>query len=293
MRFSEDLASIIPPSHLDYLASIQPNASEPPSTDPAQEGHTHWHIPNYAEDHPRSPQPATLASQEIAPDETSRFHPSAVDRRRHGDEVYPRGARDSALWDDDSTVFNDSVYSLSSYRHPYDIQPPSLAYNMTGTGGPDVPETSRSLKSEGDDDANDDEIDKHKKRFAKKLEDRRRRKSELEDLQRNGGGVLSNLIDLYGVENGFDVESGTFRTPGRLGGLGPGDVDPRALDACQVLDPDDPLITGVKKNRLDGAEDLEKAKLRDMDYKSRRKVRQQMRIEFNITCAILTPCCFL
>ncbi|TFK29373.1 DUF1212-domain-containing protein [Coprinopsis marcescibilis] len=48
------------------------------------------------------------------------------------------------------------------------------------------------------------------------------------------------------------------------------------------LDPDDPRVTGMRPNHLD-EEDLEKNMLRSMDYRSRRKYMQRVRIKFNIT----------
>ncbi|KAH9943389.1 DUF1212-domain-containing protein [Epithele typhae] len=50
-----------------------------------------------------------------------------------------------------------------------------------------------------------------------------------------------------------------------------------------ALDPDDPRVTGVRKNQLDDPEDLEKAAMKHMTYRARRKLRARIRIEFNIT----------
>ncbi|PCH41220.1 DUF1212-domain-containing protein [Wolfiporia cocos MD-104 SS10] len=51
----------------------------------------------------------------------------------------------------------------------------------------------------------------------------------------------------------------------------------------QVLDADDPRITGIRKATLDDPDDIEKACLRQMTYKERRKYHSRVRIEFNIT----------
>jgi hypothetical protein len=51
-----------------------------------------------------------------------------------------------------------------------------------------------------------------------------------------------------------------------------------------LYDPDDPKVTGIKRQYLDDPEDIEKNVLRQMDYKTRRKARQKIRIEFNICC---------
>ncbi|KAF8812572.1 DUF1212-domain-containing protein [Phlegmacium glaucopus] len=50
-----------------------------------------------------------------------------------------------------------------------------------------------------------------------------------------------------------------------------------------VLDPDDPRLTGVKATQFDDQEDLEKNALRQMDYRARRKHIQRIRIEFNVS----------
>jgi hypothetical protein len=51
-----------------------------------------------------------------------------------------------------------------------------------------------------------------------------------------------------------------------------------------VLDPDDPRVTGMTSTQLDDQEDLEKNTLRQMDYRARRKHIQRIRIEFNVSC---------
>lgn len=52
----------------------------------------------------------------------------------------------------------------------------------------------------------------------------------------------------------------------------------------QMLDPDDPLLTGIQKEHVDDEADLERSVLKQMDYRSRRKERMRMRIEFNVSC---------
>ncbi|KAI0788559.1 DUF1212-domain-containing protein [Abortiporus biennis] len=54
----------------------------------------------------------------------------------------------------------------------------------------------------------------------------------------------------------------------------------------QLVDPDDPAVTGIRKRSLDDAEEAEKNIARQMSYKARRKERQRMRIEFNITSVL-------
>ncbi|KAF9055520.1 DUF1212-domain-containing protein [Hymenopellis radicata] len=54
-------------------------------------------------------------------------------------------------------------------------------------------------------------------------------------------------------------------------------------NSSQVLDPDDPLVTGNRARYLDDPEDIEKNALRQMDYRSRRKHLMRVKIEFNVT----------
>ncbi|TFK91845.1 DUF1212-domain-containing protein [Polyporus arcularius HHB13444] len=63
------------------------------------------------------------------------------------------------------------------------------------------------------------------------------------------------------------------------------------FDSCtsagsQVIDPDDPTITGERKKTLDDPEDIERACMKQMNYKARRKYQQRIRIEFNITSVL-------
>ncbi|KAI0638241.1 DUF1212-domain-containing protein [Trametes polyzona] len=62
--------------------------------------------------------------------------------------------------------------------------------------------------------------------------------------------------------------------------------DSYASNGSQVIDPDDPTVTGERKNTLDDPEDIERACMKQMSYKARRKLRQRIRIEFNITSVL-------
>ena len=59
----------------------------------------------------------------------------------------------------------------------------------------------------------------------------------------------------------------------------------------QVLDEDDPLVTGVHKQCLEDPEDAEEDVWRQMSYRKRRKERSRIRIEYNSSCksASLSP----
>ncbi|KAF8076533.1 hypothetical protein FPV67DRAFT_1558984 [Lyophyllum atratum] len=53
-----------------------------------------------------------------------------------------------------------------------------------------------------------------------------------------------------------------------------------------LLDPDDPRITGIEAKYLEDPEDVEKNALRQMDYRARRKHLTRIKIEFNVTSMI-------
>ncbi|KNZ81564.1 hypothetical protein J132_00530 [Termitomyces sp. J132] len=54
----------------------------------------------------------------------------------------------------------------------------------------------------------------------------------------------------------------------------------------EVLDPDDPRVTGIEAKSLEDPEDIEKNALRQMDYRTRRKHLTRIKIEFNVTSMI-------
>ncbi|KAH8102446.1 DUF1212-domain-containing protein [Cristinia sonorae] len=54
----------------------------------------------------------------------------------------------------------------------------------------------------------------------------------------------------------------------------------------QLLDADDPYITGNRVRSLDDEADLERNVLKQMDYRTRRKERERMKIEFNVSSVL-------
>lgn len=57
-------------------------------------------------------------------------------------------------------------------------------------------------------------------------------------------------------------------------------------DQDQFIDADDPRVTGVRRRNMDDPEDIERACLRQMSYKERRKYHSRSKIEFNITSVL-------
>ena len=67
------------------------------------------------------------------------------------------------------------------------------------------------------------------------------------------------------------------------------DVDGQEFDDMlyeQVVDPDDPVVTGTRKQWQEDYEDVEKQMFREMSYKQRRKQLSRIKIEYNISCAL-------
>ena len=187
-------------------------------------------------------------------------------------------------------------YSLSSYEHPYDIPPPERIHANTITSanairpsalresfGISVPDHAQEISTYGD----NNEGDQTQKRQ----------------------GILANMMQWYSMSN-----SGTHQIPSQnkpeltrrqpstfsendygyssaVNGMRRGGSTFSMMSfGSDVLDPDDPRVTGVRATQLDDQEDLEKNALRQMDYRSRRKHIQRIRIEFNVSCKFCCLC---
>lgn len=115
--------------------------------------------------------------------------------------------------------------------------------------------------------------------------------------QGGGGGIISTLADMYNSENydeadypPEDIErADPIEESIRAGRMAR--TDSEVSDDSAILDPDDPVITGVVRRHLDDQEDLENNVMRYMSYRARRKERARLKIQFNITCewSILLP----
>ena len=54
----------------------------------------------------------------------------------------------------------------------------------------------------------------------------------------------------------------------------------------QVVEPDDPAVTGAHKEFQEDYEDVERQMVREMSYKQRRKALSRIKIEYNISCKL-------
>ncbi|OBZ76083.1 Pheromone-regulated membrane protein 10 [Grifola frondosa] len=309
----DDNDYIVPPSGYpqDSSQDRSPRASQtfPRSGQPYATGDSslpQWNFPAYQNNYPAARLANQRANQDIPPhmmypsdrsrdynhlslpptgsvyDNSGSANPDSEDDSRR-----PSDASSSTLFDEAGRYAeDDSRYSMSSYRHPYDIKPPADAYSRSqpyhrGSGRP-----NQSTNSADEDEDRDDQTDVGDEGCNLGSRDDRRR------------GVLANMIDLYADNyarrNRDDDDSSESMS--RMNSYTPSAIssqpwnlrrrDSAASNNSQVIDPDDPTVTGERKAQLDDPEDIEKACMRQMSYKARRKLRQRIRIEFNITSVL-------
>lgn len=262
---------------------------------------------------PESIRPPTRGPRASVPDFTDPFsaqaHLRASRSRRPTLPGYAAEApvapdqrfRGRAHNDSESTLYEgeDSRYSMSSYQHPYDIPPPRNVYMwndderhvdfrnsegtltdieaQTSTGKDKYKEYDDVRLDDDDKDADDDNDFDH---------------CDANDTDGRRRGLFSNLIDLYGVDaEGENVPFQRRRFAQlhdeydeEMGGAPMRRSNTDNSQYSQLLDPDDPTITGVRKKCLDDYDDEKRTALRQMDYRKRRKEKQKIKIEFNVTC---------
>lgn len=168
--------------------------------------------------------------------------------------------------------------SLSYQKHPYDIQQPrSFRTDTKYTSLKErMPRNEISAPAEESEPPYGPEFD---------LEQTVEATAQLTHRRR---GYLSNLIDLYNtagdeVENTYETRKreSIIQATRRASKL----IDPLAYDAeWELLDRDDPIVTGAKKRNLEDLDDIEKNARRQQTYKERRKERQRIRVEYNLCC---------
>lgn len=259
---------------------------------PVHSSQPDWHVPDYAS--PVSRQPRSGLP-----------HPArAVSPLSRGQEGYRESDATEATLFDRGIVQNEkdgakknTKSSFSSYRHPYDIRPPNETYGITKSRLRPRPTPGSPPPFNNQDNQDDVSEDEDQGDEECPLGDR-------EDRQR---GYLSNLIELYANESEEDgrgdraaerrMDETRVRIMHRINRYNTMDsdttsstrpvmkrTDSLASNDSQVIDPDDPIITGEHKRHLHDAQDLEDACLKQMTYQDRRKYQQRIRIEYNITC---------
>jgi hypothetical protein len=189
-------------------------------------------------------------------------------------------------------------YSFSSYQHPYDIQPPQDVYSVPGD--PNTQSSQRPFVRRG---VSFSEERPTVREYIPEEEEEDLDPEAERALKRRG--IPSNMLDLYAfnAEN-EDIE----RQPGIRRRASSADSEAYAYTSARdfmrrrdsaastasagsdMLDPDDPRVTGIKARYLEDPEDIEKHTLRGMDYRSRRKHRRRVKIEFNVSCMCYSLC---
>ena len=189
--------------------------------------------------------------------------------RNQGDfHLEPPSTRDRYLW--------------SSHQHPYDIEPPSRAYNDATFGPRRL--TVGSLDTRGDSGrgssvslpprySTQDPID-----------------VSLPPMPRRFRGGFANMLELWSVYWQQAPEQSEFVIPGDAL-FGNGHSRPWLVRSQSSFgyDPDDPKFTGMKKASQEDPEDAEsqcrqQMNLQYMSYRQRRKEAQKIKIQFNVTC---------
>ena len=226
--------------------------------------------------------PTSLQSPEEFP--SRKFSHIAPDDVRRGS-----GNSDATLNEGPARGSNDQYaqYSFSSYQHPYDIQPPKGAYpgpSGSATQSSQRPPARHRSVSFSDQQPTvreyvpEEETDPEVERALKTR------------------GIPSNMLDLYALNAQDEERTGLPRRGSDADSVGYAYTGARnfmrrrdsaastASGGSDMLDPDDPRVTGVTAKYLEDPEDIEKHTLRGMDYRSRRKHRRRVKIEFNVSC---------
>lgn len=184
-------------------------------------------------------------------------------------------------------------YSLSSYEHPYDIPPPDSAYLAQTAPHSTTLDQNPAFRN------------RRKFSNAAQRDNLEGEGNKDDPSEQRRSGLVSNIMDWYSM-----ARSGTHEVPdphdtphqraysnaGSDMEYGYSTAIPRmrrgdstyslASMNSDIIDPDDPRVTGITAKQVDDQDDLEKNTLRQMDYKARRKHIQRIRIQFNVSCKL-------
>ncbi|KAG5634310.1 hypothetical protein H0H81_002462 [Sphagnurus paluster] len=272
------------PSRNPYLNSASPSRTTPQPQYPEE---PQWQVPIYDNN-----------TGEQSPEEFPR-HDSLVPPFQRLESESRRGssASDATLNNFQGETDNAyKKYSLSSYEHPYDIQPPQNAYPGHGVA-PLQPRPKRSAMRRGVS-FSEEQPEIREYEPTEKIDPEAERA-----LKRRG--LPSNILDLYTINassshgNGGKNYPGGMRreyseansedygySSGRFAMDRRGSMASMTSMGSEPIEPDDPRVTGIEAKYLEDPEDVEKNALRQMDYRARRKHLTRIRIEFNVTSMI-------
>jgi hypothetical protein len=283
--------------------SSQPDASNAPLVNISSAPHTtprpeyseepQWQMPIY-----ENPQSHSRPKDDSSPEEFPvrrvshlPLGPGPTDTRRGS------GESDATLYDGVQQQDPYRKYSLSSYEHPYDIRPPQTAHTGPGPSAAQPPPKRSALRRNVSFSEEQPSVREYVPDEAIETIDHKTERA----LKRRG--IPSNMLDLYTINatdthrdaekqagmrrQDSDAESEEYGYSSARPGMRRADSGNSMTSAgSDVLDPDDPRVTGVEARYLDDPEDIEKNALRQMDYRARRKHLNRIRIEFNVTCNV-------
>lgn len=281
--------------HQDYFS--RPSPIPQPQGATLRPDEPNWHIPVY-DNAPLNPLAATRhESAEEFPirryqTETGPTTEGQEEDGRRGSAESEKTLRNPPVQGDEADEYE--KYSLTSYRHPYDIPRPETAHPGTAYGGPFTPAVPRHLRrvsfAEGlqhepvsEPWAPDEVVDPKAERALKRR------------------GIPSNMMALQAIDL-----AEAHADPEKMAGMGHPDANTSSdgyvyaytgvrpghyraesswmSGGSDVVDPDDPRVTGVSAKELEDPADIEKHTLKQMDYRTRRKHLMRTKIEFNVSC---------
>lgn len=180
-------------------------------------------------------------------------------------------ARNQRQFGSDSTLASQSIaeeheqYTLSTYRPPSELPRDWEMNNLPRTMD------SKKLSSYDTESSKTTAVDLE----AGDARYRRRRVSSAPEDH----GFFSSIRDTDADNNWDDLDDVDLHENEDAHG---GEFDDELYE--QVVEPDDPAVTGAHKQFQEDYEDIEKQMVREMSYKQRRKALSRIKIEYNISC---------
>lgn len=224
-----------------------------------------WHIDDEAE------APSYRYPNE---DNLGRLSPAHTkdDSRRSSD------ASADTLFDEEPSYRNDTPRqpqtarsALGAYTHPYEIQTPPEAHSRRFSS-PQKPHSPSPWQGVDNNDTGSNDYDYDLEKAG----------PEMDGPSSSRQGYLNNLIDLYTADEDQAVRQ---RVPRRSATS----LARFAHSDDRPLDPDDPLLTGIRKRHLDDVDDVERNARRQIPYHERMQEKLRVRIEYNVCCTLSLP----
>lgn len=186
---------------------------------------------------------------------------------RNGHSASDASMRRDGIPSREPFTYDDEQFSLSSYRHPYEIPAPPSAYT-----GP--PKSAKKLSVHWETPI----VDQKKYAAADDAErgNIRRRPQGKRRAPSEERGIFTSLADNDGDNNWDDVDNVDLEIDDARDGA---EFDDELYE--QAVEPDDPIVTGKKKVWMEDYEDVEDQALREMSYHQRRKELSKVRIIYH------------